>query len=119
MRCLLIVAHGSRMPETNDEIKRLTDGVHRRIGGRYDSVTYAFLEFAEPSFEDGLQACIDGGADEIVVLPYLLSVGRHVKRDIPEIVESKKAKHPGVTFRVAPYVGSAEGMLNLLLSLLP
>lgn len=119
MRCLLIVAHGSRMPETNDEIKLLTDGVRRRVGGRYDSVAYSFLEFAEPSFEDGFQACINAGADEIVVLPYLLSVGRHVKKDIPELVKCKKDEHPEVTFKVAPYVGSAEGMLDLLLSLVP
>jgi sirohydrochlorin cobaltochelatase len=107
------------MPETNEEISRLTDKIREGVGARYDRVSYAFLEFANPSFEEGLESWLRAGAREIVILPYLLAVGRHLKTDIPEFIKIKEGEHPEVKFSVAPYAGSAEGMPELLLSLLP
>jgi sirohydrochlorin ferrochelatase len=107
------------MPETIDETKSLAAGVQSRLGTRYDRVVHAFLEFAEPSYEKCLEDCIKAGATEIVVLPYLLSVGRHLRKDIPDLIRIKEAEYPNISFKVAPYVGSADGLLDLLLSLVP
>lgn len=119
MNCLLLVAHGSRMPETNDEIRRLAEGMRERIGDRYDSVAHCFLEFAEPLFPEALEGCIKSGCREIVVLPYLLAVGRHVTRDIPDTIREKESEHPDLKVRLTPYIGSAEGMLDLIVSIVP
>jgi len=119
VNCLLLVAHGSRMPETNEEIKRLVEGIRERTADRYDRVEYGFLEFAEPSFPEAFEACIKSGCEQIVVIPYLLAVGRHVTRDIPDLVRAKESEHPDLKVRLTPYVGSAEGMLDLVLSIVP
>jgi len=49
------------------------------------------------------------------VLPYFLSAGRHVIEDIPREVEGKQKEYPHVPIRLAPYLGSAEGITELLL----
>jgi len=116
MKALLIVAHGSRRVSSNDEVRDLAARVGELAGGRFDQVQAAFLELAEPSIPDGIQACIDAGADEVVVMPYFLSAGRHVSEDIPAEVARKQQKHPRVCIRLADYVGAQPGIADLLLA---
>lgn len=115
MKALLIVAHGSRREASNEEVRELTRRIAAQAGERYDIVDCAFLELAPPSIPDGIQCCIDRGADEVVVLPYFLSAGRHVAEDIPSDVKLKQDEHPGVNIRIAPYVGGLDGIAGLLL----
>lgn len=115
MQALLIVAHGSRRAESNDEIRALTRLLAARAGADYPIVRCAFLELAEPSIPDGIEQCIGDGAREVIVLPYFLSAGRHVAQDIPQEVRGKQAQHPQVCIRIAPYLGANDGVAELLL----
>ncbi len=115
MKSLLLVAHGSRRAASNDEVRELTRRVAARAAARYEHVACAFLELAEPSIPDGIQACIDAGADEVVVVPYFLSAGRHVAEDIPGEVRVKQVQHPGLRIHIAPYLGMNEAIPELLL----
>jgi sirohydrochlorin ferrochelatase len=114
MKALLLVAHGSRRDASNDEVRDLTRQL-RKADGRFQHVACAFLELAEPSIPDGLRAAIAAGAGEVVVLPYFLSAGRHVVTDIPAEVAVVQSEHPEVPIRVAPYLGAAEGVAQILL----
>ena len=115
MKSMLVVAHGSRRALSNDEVRTLTGRLAARAVADFDHVTCAFLELAEPSIPDGLRAAIAAGAHEVVVLPYFLSAGRHVVDDIPAAVELVRAEHPGVCISVAPYLGAADGLVELMM----
>jgi sirohydrochlorin ferrochelatase len=117
MRALLVVAHGSRRDASNDEVRRLTDILRAAAGSEYAQVECAFLELAQPSIPDGIDCCVAEGASEVVVLPYFLSAGRHVAKDIPEIVAACRARHPGVELRIAPYLGLSHKLVDNLLEL--
>lgn len=116
-KALLIVAHGSRREASNDEVRALGEAIAKLADCRYDMVKTGFLELAEPSIPDGIQQCIDAGADEVVVMPYFLSAGRHVARDIPEEVAPKQQQHPDIAIRIAPYLGAADGIAELMLNM--
>lgn len=115
MQALLIVAHGSRRAESNEEIRALARQVAARGGEAYAYVGSAFLELAEPSIPDGIQQCIDHGASSITIMPFFLSAGRHVVADVPELVRQKQAEHPQVQIRMAPYLGVSSLMPELVL----
>lgn len=117
MKALLIVAHGSRRAESNDEVRSLTARIRKKAGERFGMVECAFLELAEPSIPDGIECAIRNGAEEVVVLPYFLSAGRHVVKDIPEQVQAKQAEHPNVPIRLVPHLGAAEGIAEAMLGL--
>ena len=117
MRHLLLVAHGSRREASNDEVRRLAASLAPRAEGRFDAVSCAFLEIAEPSIPAGIDAAVRGGAQEVVVLPYFLSAGRHVAEDIPREVEAKQQEYPQVRIHATPYLGLAEGVSDILLGL--
>ena len=70
--------------------------------------------FLQPWHFDA-SACIQAGAEEVIVLPYFLSAGRHVIEDIPREVAGKQQEYPEVPIRLAPYLGSAAGITELLL----
>ena len=114
MKSLLVVAHGSRRAESNEEVRTLTLELAGRSGEAFMQVECAFLELAEPSIPDGLRAAIAAGATDIIVLPYFLSAGRHVITDIPAEVEKVRAESPAVTITITPYLGSAPALGELL-----
>ncbi len=114
MKCLIIVAHGSRKAESNDEVRQLAKRLQSE-SNTFTVVSCAFLELAEPSIPDGIQQCIDLGATDILVMPYFLSAGRHVSQDVPSLVHQKRLEHPEIAIRMANYLGAADGLLNLIL----
>lgn len=113
-RGLLLVAHGSRRRDANGEVRRLAGRLGARLAGPFELSGCAFLELAEPSLATGLRALVERGADEIVILPYFLAAGRHVADDIPAIVGAARAEHPSVRFRLQPYLGTSDGLVELL-----
>jgi sirohydrochlorin ferrochelatase len=117
MRHLLVVAHGSRRQTSNEEVRRLAADLGPHAVGRFDGVGCAFLEIAEPSIPDGIEAAVRAGATDLVVMPYFLSAGRHVAKDIPREVASKQAEYPQVRMRIAPHLGLAPGVSDILLDL--
>ena len=116
MKSLLVVAHGSRRSASNDEIRTLTRSLAERAGDAYGRVEYAFLELADPCVTDVLRGAIAAGATEVVVLPYFLSAGRHVVKDLPEEVDKVRTEHPDISITIAPYLGSAPALHDVLLA---
>lgn len=114
MKGLLVVAHGSRRRESNEEVHRITHRL-QALENRYDRIECAFLELAVPSIPDGLRGLIRAGAHDILVMPYFLTAGRHVVSDVPAAIEPVRLQHPSVTFCIAPYLGSVPEIVDLLL----
>ena len=115
MKALLVVAHGSRRAESNDEVRQLTERLKRQTESTFDRVQCAFLELAEPSIPDGLRAALRAGAGQVTVVPYFLSAGRHVVTDIPAEIEVVRGEYPDADIVLAPYLGAAPGLAELLL----
>ena len=115
MKSLLIIAHGSRRKESNEEVRALAGRISQLEKTGYDEVTAGFLEIAEPSIPDGLEACIKRGAKQVVVFPYFLAAGRHVVEDIPEEIEPVVARYPDVYVRIAPHLGMAAALPEIIL----
>ena len=115
MRSLLLVAHGSRRTQSNDEVRALADKLVHRCGDTFPVIHCAFLELADPLIPDGLQMCIEDAATSITVLPYFLNTGRHVAKDIPDIIDDFK-KTASVDIQIAPHLGASEMMLDFLAS---
>lgn len=114
MRALVVAAHGSRLPSSNDEIRQLAVALAPAVSDRYQRIDAAFLELAEPSIGTAIDAAVTAGATEVVVLPYFLAAGRHVADDIPMIVSERQALHPSVRIEMAQYLGARPEMLEVL-----
>lgn len=78
----------------------------RQTTGR-QHVEIAHMELAPPSIADAVGKCAVAGARKVVVAPYFLSRGRHITEDIPALVASAQADHPGVQCVVADPIGAS------------
>ncbi len=115
MKHVVIIAHGSRRMASNDEVRKVTHQFSQQAHD-FDRVSCAFLELDEPSIPQGLLNAIEQGATEIIVLPYFLSAGRHVSEDIPAQIAPVQDTHPEVEIKIAPYLGAAETIPEILLA---
>ena len=116
MKALLLVAHGSRRQQSNDEVRVIAEKLTQHCADQYNIIHAAFLELAEPLIPDGIKMCIDDGATEVLVLPYFLNSGRHVVEDIPEIVNDTKTNYPEVDIKITPHLGGSDLMMDLLVT---
>lgn len=115
-KSLLLVAHGSRRPESNDEIRRLTECL-RRSSEDFDRIECAFLEIESPSIPEGIRYLIEEGSTHIRVLPYFLSRGRHVVDDIPREIKVVAREFPDIVIEQAPYIGQSPELVSMMLGL--
>src|SRR2546426_9564082 len=81
---LLLIDHGSRRQDANDLLPQVARMVREMSG--FKIVHFAHMELAEPTIQQGFDACVAAGADELIVHPYFLSPGRHSRSDIPRMV---------------------------------
>jgi sirohydrochlorin ferrochelatase len=100
---LLLIAHGSRQEEANADLYHLVGQL--RATGRYDLVEAAFLELAEPDIDEGAARCVARGAGRVILVPYFLSAGVHVRRDLAEARRRLAERYPDVEFRLAEPLG--------------
>lgn len=114
MKAILLVDHGSRKGEANDMLICMANLVQAMVGADV-IVRHAHMEIAEPCISAGFQSCVEAGATEITVFPYMLSPGRHSTSDIPRMVAEAAGSHPGVTFTVTPAFGVHEKLGEIIL----
>lgn len=117
MKSLLLVAHGSRREESNAEIEVVAGALRDRVKAIFAHTEHAFLELAEPSIPEAIDLLVKNGATDVTILPYFLSAGRHVHEDVPEIVNAKQQEYVNVKLHIAPYIGEASEMIDVLVAI--
>ena len=117
MKSLLIVAHGSRRESSNEEVRQLAMRLADNQQSGFSEVSAAFLEIAEPSIPQGLEACIQRGATEVIVFPYFLAAGRHVVEDIPAEIAPVVNRYPDITVQIAPHLGFSTRLPDIILEI--
>lgn len=100
---LLIMAHGSRIPEANDAAREISRMVQERTG--FEIVEVAFRELHEPNIQQGIDDCVARGAQRILMVPYFLFMGAHVLHDLPEEIEEARRRHPGLIMEMGRHIG--------------
>ena len=116
MKALLLVAHGSRRKQSNEEVAILAEKLKSQCSAQYTIINAAFLELSAPLIPDGIKLCVDDGATSIVVLPYFLNSGRHVIEDIPSMINETRALYPDIEINVAPHIGASLLIMDLLIA---
>lgn len=113
MKHLILVAHGSRRKESNDEVRELVKKM-AKTDHAYDFIGEAFLELSDPLIPPAIEESIKNGAKEIIVMPYFLSEGRHVAKDVPKDVQEVVEKYPEIDIKIAPYLGKSEDIIKII-----
>jgi sirohydrochlorin ferrochelatase len=100
---ILIIAHGSRQQAANRDVAELVKRLEAT--GRYPIVEGSFLELADPDIRTGGDRCVARGASRVLLIPYFLSAGTHLERDLTAARDELSRRHPRVRFHLGAPLG--------------
>ena len=95
---IAIFAHGSAVESANEAVREVVRQFESQSG--WELVEPSFLELGRPDLAEAVAKLIERGAGRVVVVPYFLSLGKHLQRDLPRIVADIQTIHIGVEIRV-------------------
>lgn len=112
MTAFVLFAHGSRIETANQAVREVAD---RMAGTGGHIVQAAFLELGQPNLPDAVGRLVIQGASRIVVIPYFLTLGTHLQRDLPKLAKECARAHGGVEIEVMPPLDGHPALLTALI----
>lgn len=111
---VILFAHGSAVEAANDGVRKLARKIQE--AGTYVHVQASFLGPGRPELGPAIAEAAEAGFQRIVVIPYFLTLGIHLRRDLPRLVASAKQKHPRLEIQVGRSLEDHPEMASLILS---
>jgi sirohydrochlorin cobaltochelatase len=108
------MAHGSPRPEANEDVLAVVEVLRTRAA--WDTVGVGFLDVNQPDIPAAIEGLVSSGATEIVAVPYFLHTGKHVVRDLPDLLEAAMLRHSGVEITMGDYLGHDEAIDEVLIA---
>lgn len=112
MTGLIVFAHGSRIESANEAVR---DIAARLAATRGDLVEAAFLELGTPDLPGAAARLVARGVQSIVVIPYFLTLGTHMQRDLPRLAKDASVRNGNVEIQVTSPLDGHPALLEALL----
>jgi len=113
MTGFIVFAHGSRVESANQAVR---DVAARMAESGEHTVEPAFLELGKPDLAGAVQCLSAAGVTRIVVIPYFLTLGTHLRRDLPRLVREASMSLGGkIQMEVTPPLDGHPALLAALL----
>jgi len=113
MTGIVVFAHGSRVEAANEAVRTMA-GELALLGG-FGAVEAAFLELGVPNLEGAADRLVERGIDSIVVIPYFLTEGLHMERDLPPILQRISQKYNGLRIAATETLDGHPGLVQAML----
>lgn len=79
------------------------------------AVEAAFLELGQPDLHGAIGRLVDAGFGRVIVIPYFLTLGLHLQRDLPGLVQKACDGYPQMEIEVTPPLDGHAGLVSILL----
>jgi len=112
MTGIVVFAHGSRIESANQAVRDVAERL--AAIGSYQ-VEPAFLELGQPDLAGAVDRLVSRGASRIVVIPYFLTLGTHMQRDLPRLAEGAASRYEHVEIHVTSPLDGHPALLEVLL----
>jgi sirohydrochlorin ferrochelatase len=113
MTGFIVFGHGSRVESANQAVR---DIAARMAASGEHTVEPAFLELGQPDLAGAVERLNAVGVSRIVVIPYFLTLGTHLRRDLPRLVQETSMSFGGkIQMEVTPPLDGHPALLEALL----
>ena len=110
---IVLFAHGSAVEEAIQSVHELARQVQEQ--GAYGYVRAAFLDVAQPDLDAAIGRAVEAGVCRVIVIPYFLTMGIHLQRDLPNLIAPQKKKHPNLEIKVGRSLDDHPQMASIIL----
>lgn len=97
---ILLLAHGSSDRRWCETFEALAAPTLQSL----PEARVAYMELATPSLEEEVEKAAAEGVTHIQVVPLFLAAGRHLRKDVPAMLDDYRQRH-GVTITLLPPIG--------------
>jgi sirohydrochlorin ferrochelatase len=112
MTGFIVFAHGSRIESANQAVREVSALM---AGSGPHAVEAAFLELGAPDLTGATARLIARGVKRIVVIPYFLTLGTHMQRDLPRLAQEASRAHGDIEMRITAPLDGHPALLQALL----
>jgi sirohydrochlorin cobaltochelatase len=112
VRGLLLFAHGARDPRWAEPFEAVA--ALARLQRPEWTVQLAFLEFMQPTLPEAGDALAAADCKRVDIVPLFLGAGGHVRKDLPELIERLRARHPGVRWQLQRAIGEQAAVIEAM-----
>ncbi len=110
---VILFAHGSRIEKANEGVAALAGQVEKAGGFVY--VRAAFLEMAQPGLAMAIEDAVRAGVRRLIVIPYFLTMGVHLRVDLPALISGERSRYPDLEIHVGQALEGHPMMSSLIL----
>jgi sirohydrochlorin ferrochelatase len=112
MEAIILLGHGSRAAGAARDMERVAEALKRTLG--VSLVAPAHMSLAKPGLEEVFAQVLAAGATRVLVMPYFLHLGMHMRADIPRMLQELCAAHPRVQVVLGKHLGFDEALVGLV-----
>jgi sirohydrochlorin ferrochelatase len=105
---IVIFAHGSPIESANQAVRDVAGGAG------FELFETAFLDPVRPGLPEAVERLVERGASRILVIPYFLTLGLHMQRDLPVIVSDLSRVYKGMEIRITPPLDGHPALRDIL-----
>ena len=107
---VLLIGHGSSDRNAHDAFVHTADAIR----SRYRNVHHCFLELDSPNIEQGVAQAVSKSPRVLLMMPYFLHKGAHIKRDVVNDVRTALEKTRFSNAHMAHHFGVDDRLVNLI-----
>lgn len=108
---VVLFGHGSRAQGSDLAIRAVARDLAERTGW---DVRVAHMELASPSLPEVVGALARQGVRRVMVVPYFLHVGIHLREDIPALLDEIRQENPGLELVLTDPLGYDPSLARIL-----
>ncbi|MHB8652718.1 MAG: sirohydrochlorin chelatase [Terriglobia bacterium] len=110
---IVLFGHGSSVEEANQGVRELALQIQN--AGPYHYVRAAFLELAQPDLNAAVAESAEAGLRRVIIIPFFLTMGIHLRRDLPNLIAPMKQKYPRLEIQVGQSLEGHPLMASIIL----
>ncbi|MBZ4682775.1 MAG: precorrin-2 dehydrogenase [Fusobacteriaceae bacterium] len=107
---IIVITHGSKNPDFQGEFDNLLKKLESAT--KYKTIGTTLLDEKEIDVEKVFGENIK----RIIVIPYFLFIGKHLKKDIPEIFNNLEIKYPNINFYLTNHLEIDDFIIKSLIN---
>lgn len=109
---VILLGHGSRAAGAAGDMEKVV--ARLKEDPRYDVVDICQMSGLGEHFPEVFDRCVGRGATKIVVVPYFLHFGVHLRQDVPAMMMEKAEQHPHVKLILGKHIGYDDALVGII-----
>lgn len=114
-KAIVLLAHGSRDPQWAAPFYAITAALEQACPSH--RVVLAFLEMGQPDLPGAFANLASSGLEQLTVFPLFLGVGKHLRTDLPDLVDKARQQHPTIAVTLLPALGEHPQFVSAVVAL--